>query len=72
MGEVISTFVYSLLVLRTIFDREATAIQASSSNYVQAIDTNQLMQIATKANILLQLQRRPRDFVIKGSPLVLV
>ena len=54
------------------FDREATAIQATSSNYVQAVDTDQLMQIATKANILLQLQRRPGDFVVKGSPLVLV
>lgn len=53
------------------FDREATAIPATSSNYVQAIDTDQLMQIATGADILLQLQRRPGDFVIKGSPLVL-
>ncbi|MGA7938227.1 MAG: DUF2254 domain-containing protein [Kovacikia sp.] len=53
------------------FDREATAIPATSSNYVQAIDTDQLMHIATETNILLQLQRRPGDFVIKGSPLVL-
>ena len=30
------------------------------------------MQIATENNILLQLQRRPGDFVIKGSPLVLI
>ncbi|HEY9641396.1 MAG TPA: DUF2254 domain-containing protein [Coleofasciculaceae cyanobacterium] len=54
------------------FDHEATAIQATSSSYVQAIDTHQLMHIATESNILLQLQRRPGDFVIKGSPLVLV
>ncbi|MBD2233776.1 DUF2254 domain-containing protein [Phormidium tenue] len=53
------------------FDHEATAIQATSSNYVQAIDTKQLMQIATETNILLQLQRRPGDFVVKGSPLAL-
>ncbi|MBI4784599.1 MAG: DUF2254 domain-containing protein [Oscillatoriophycideae cyanobacterium NC_groundwater_1537_Pr4_S-0.65um_50_18] len=53
------------------FDREATAIPSTSSNYVQAIDTDQLMQIATESNILLRLQRRPGDFVIKGSPLVL-
>ncbi|XHX78838.1 MAG: DUF2254 domain-containing protein [Stenomitos frigidus ULC029] len=53
------------------FDREATAIQATSSNYVQAIDTDQLMQLATENNILLRLQRRPGDFAIKGSPLVL-
>jgi uncharacterized membrane protein len=54
------------------FDRSATAIQATSSNYVQAIDTDQLMQIATEYNILLQLQRRPGDFVIKGSLLALI
>lgn len=56
----------------TNFDREATPIQAASSNYVQAIDTDKLIQVATETNILLQLQRRPGDFVIKGSPLVLV
>ncbi|KPQ31080.1 MAG: putative membrane protein [Phormidesmis priestleyi Ana] len=54
------------------FDRKATAIQSTSSNYVQAIDTDQLMQVATEANLLLQLQHRPGDFVIKGSPLVAV
>jgi uncharacterized membrane protein len=54
------------------FEREASPIQANSSSYVQAIDTDQLMQIATKNNILLQLHRRPGDFVIKGSPLVFI
>ncbi|MBD1875005.1 DUF2254 domain-containing protein [Nodosilinea sp. FACHB-131] len=53
------------------FDHEAAAIQSTSSNYIQAIDTKQLMQIATETNILLQLQRRPGDFVIKGSLLAL-
>ena len=54
------------------FNREASLIPANSSSYVQAIDTDQLMQIATQSNILLQLQRRPGDFVIKGSPLALM
>ncbi len=54
------------------FERETSAIQAASSNYVQAIDIEQLIQIAAAANILIQLQHRPGDFVIKGSPLVLV
>lgn len=54
------------------FDCEATAIQATSSNYVQAIDTDQLIQIAIDRNIQLQLQCRPGDFVIKGSPIALV
>ena len=51
------------------FDREAAAIQAMSSNYVQAVNTDQLMQIATAGNLLIQLQRHPGDFTIKGSPL---
>ncbi len=54
------------------FDREASPIPANSSRYVQAINIDQLMQIATESNILLQLQRRPGDFVIKGSPLALI
>lgn len=54
------------------FDRDACPIQAASSSYVQAVDTKQLMQIATEGNILLRLQQRPGDFVVKGSPLALV
>ncbi|MCY7283707.1 MAG: DUF2254 domain-containing protein, partial [Cyanobacteria bacterium CAN_BIN43] len=54
------------------FDRDARPIQAASSSYVQAIDTDQLMQIATEGNLLLQLQKRPGDFVVKGSPLAIV
>ena len=45
---------------------------ANGSRYVQAIDTDQLMQIATESNTLIQLQRRPGDFVVKGSPLAVV
>ena len=56
-------------VIPADFDREAAAIQAMSSNYVQAVNTDQLMQIATAGNLLIQLQRHPGDFTIKGSPL---
>ncbi len=54
------------------FDRDACQIPASSSNYIQAIDTDQLMQIATDSNLLLQLQHYPGDFIVKGSSLALV
>jgi uncharacterized membrane protein len=54
------------------FERDACPIQSSSSSYIQAIDADQLMQIATKENLLLQLQHRPGDFVVKGSPLALI
>jgi len=54
------------------FDRDARSIQATSSKYIQAIDTDQLMQIAIKENLLLQIQKRPGDFVVQGSPLAMV
>lgn len=54
------------------FDRDACPIQAASSSYVQAIDTDRLMELATEGNLLLQLQHRPGDFVVKGRPLAIV
>ena len=54
------------------FDRGSCSIKASSSGYVQAIDDNQLMQIATDKNLLLRVQQRPGRFVVKGRELVRV
>ncbi len=54
------------------FDRVACPIKALVSGYIQAIDDNQLMQIATKNHLLLQVQQRPGRFVVKGSELVRV
>ena len=54
------------------FERDACPIQAARSSYIQAIDTNQLLQTAKEGNLLLRLQQRPGDFVVKGSPLTLV
>ncbi len=54
------------------FDRDAHSVQSTNSRYIQAIDTSQLMQIAKDGNLLLWLQHRPGDFVVKGSPLTLV
>ncbi len=54
------------------FERDACPIQAASSSYIQAVDTNQLLQTATEGNLLLRLQQCPGDFVVKGSPLALV
>jgi uncharacterized membrane protein len=54
------------------FDRLSRAIAARESGYIQAIDDNQLMQIATKNNLLLRVEQRPGRFVVKGSPLMRV
>jgi len=56
----------------TDFDRESSPIPAASSCYVQAIDTEVLMQIAKDEDLLIEIQHHPGDFVVKGSPLVLV
>ncbi|HTL88465.1 MAG TPA: DUF2254 domain-containing protein, partial [Leptolyngbya sp.] len=50
------------------FDRESSIIRSSNSCYVQAIDEHQLMQIATEHNLLLHLQHRPGQFIVKGDP----
>lgn len=54
------------------FDRVSRSIQAGNSGYVQAIDDNQLMQIATEKHLLLRVQQYPGRFVVQGSELVRV
>jgi len=52
------------------FDKEAFPIRSSSKGYVQAIDTNKLMDIACKYNLIVKILTRPGKFVLKGSPTV--
>ena len=52
------------------FDREACPIMAARSGYIQGIDNNKLMKIATKNNLLLRLKSRPGKFVVKGSEII--
>jgi uncharacterized membrane protein len=54
------------------FDRLSCPVKTITSGYIQAIDDNQLMQIATGNNLLLRIQQRPGEFVVKGSGLVQV
>ena len=62
----------SLAAVPADFDRLACSIKTIASGYIQAIDDNQLMQIATENNLLLRIQQRPGRFVVKGSELVQV
>lgn len=62
----------SLAAIPADFDRVACPIKTIASGYIQAIDDNQLMQVATENNLLLRVQQRPGHFVIKGSELVQV
>ncbi|AFY89284.1 DUF2254 domain-containing protein [Chroococcidiopsis thermalis] len=54
------------------FDWDAYPVKANNSGYVQAIDNEELMQIACDRQLLLQIKSRPGRFVVKGSDLVMV
>jgi uncharacterized membrane protein len=54
------------------FDQQADTIASMRSGYLQSIDNNQLMKIATENDLVLRLEHRPGDFVIKGNELVKV
>ncbi|MBD1900414.1 DUF2254 domain-containing protein [Trichocoleus sp. DQ-A3] len=54
------------------FEEEATPILAKESGYLQAIDDELLMKIATSKNLLLRLKYRPGKFIVEGSELVMI
>ena len=54
------------------FDREARPVLAGGDGYLQHIDADTLMTLATQADVLLRLERRPGQYVVKGRPLVMV
>ncbi|PZV15740.1 MAG: DUF2254 domain-containing protein [Pseudanabaena sp.] len=62
----------SLPAIPADFDQVACPIKTTASGYIQVIDDNHLMQIATKNNLLLRVQHRPGHFVVEGSELVQV
>jgi uncharacterized membrane protein len=60
----------SLAAIPADFDQLAYPIKTIASGCIQAIDDDQLMQIATENNLLLRIQQRPGRFLVKGSELV--
>ena len=54
------------------FDREARPVLAVDDGYLQHIEMDTLLTLATQANILLRLERRPGQYVVSGRPLVMV
>lgn len=54
------------------FEKEATPILAKESGYLQAIDDELLMKIATSKDLLLRLKYRPGKFIVEGSELVMI
>jgi len=54
------------------FDREARPVLAGDDGYLQHIEVDTLMALATQADVLLRLDRRPGQYVVSGRSLVTV
>jgi uncharacterized membrane protein len=57
-------------LLATGCGRDFAGIQSAASGYLQAIDHDGLMEIATTRDLLVELQYRPGQFVTEGTELV--
>jgi uncharacterized membrane protein len=54
------------------FGREAHPVGADADGYLQLIDADALMTLATQEDVLIRLERRPGQYVAAGRPLVMV
>lgn len=54
------------------FERESLSILADKSGYLQAIDEEQLMKVATSQDLLLRVNCCPGNFIVQGSELAFV
>ena len=59
-------------VLPDSFDSQACPLPSRSYGYVETVDSDTVMKLATKHDLVLKLCRRPGDHVIQGEPLALV
>jgi uncharacterized membrane protein len=54
------------------FEEEASSIRSDKSGYIQAIDNEELIEIAAKFDVIVRLNYRPGDYVVQGNNLVSV
>ncbi|MCP8688448.1 DUF2254 domain-containing protein [Marinobacterium sedimentorum] len=54
------------------FAREARPVGALDNGYLQLIDADTLMALASEEDLLLRLERRPGHYLIKGRAIVMV
>jgi uncharacterized membrane protein len=52
------------------FEQEARFIMSTGDGYVQFVDGDELMTLACKEDVVMQLERRPGDYVVTGRPLL--
>lgn len=58
--------------LPAAFAREARPVGAAEDGYLQLIDGGALMALASREDLLLQLERRPGHYLVKGQTMVMV
>ena len=51
------------------FDRRAFAIEADQNGYLQAIDSEKLMDLAIDHDLVIHAHYRPGDFIVEKTPL---
>ncbi len=54
------------------FAREARPVGALADGYLQRIDTEALMALASQEDLLLRLERQPGHYLVKGRAMVMV
>ncbi|GJL61981.1 MAG: hypothetical protein NPIRA04_06350 [Nitrospirales bacterium] len=54
------------------FEKMASPVRATRGGYLQAIDTDGLMNLAEEKDLLIRVERRPGHFVVIQAPLVMV
>lgn len=54
------------------FDEDAYPIKATKSGYLQIIDDEKVMQIASEQELIVRLEFRPGKFIVQGSELMMV
>lgn len=58
--------------LPAAFEREAIAVGALEDGYLQLIDADALMELASQEDLLLRLERRPGHYLVQGQTMVMV
>lgn len=54
------------------FYSDAVAVEADGSGYIQGVDTDTLVDLATQSDLVIRVRHRPGDFVAEGDALVLI
>jgi len=54
------------------FDREARPVAAAGDGYLQLVDADALLRLASREDVLLRLERRPGHYVVMGRPLLML